>query len=432
MDRPGQQDPRFSRERALRISLIQLPRRAKRIIMLGSDVAGVFGCVALCLWLNLIYPVSAGDLAMLATATLLVALALTRYLGFYHSIVRYLGMGLLMASARVAVGSAIALALFAWLSGMTTQPIQLAVVYGAFCGLFLVGSRYLAQFFLVRRSSGKGKVIIYGAGEAGARVVQAMQGAALYHPIAFIDDNPALQGNQINGLTVYPRSSLPFLTKKHDVARVLLAIPSASRRERQEIIADLEELSVHVQTVPDFVDLISGKARVDEIRDVDVEDLLGRPPVAPNERLMEATLLKKSVLVTGAGGRSAPSCAARSCELAAPAARAVRNMRVGALRDRQGAAGAVGENRHSVRHRATARHRYRTIVACSEVMAVCVSTRCTTRRPTSTCPSWSTTSIEGVLQQRARHDDHRRGGRCESVSQTFVLISTDKAVARPT
>ncbi len=302
MDHPGQQDPRFSRERALRISLIQLPRLTKRLIMLGSDIAGVLGCFALCLWLSLIIPVSVGDLALLATATLLVALALARYLGFYHSIVRYLGIGLLTAAARVAVGAAIALALFAWMSGMTTQPGRLAVVYAAYCGLYLVSSRYLAQFFLVRRSLGKSKVIIYGAGEAGARVVQAMQGAASYRPIAFIDDKPALQGIQIDGLTVYPRSSLPFLIKKYDVARVLLAIPSASRRERQDIIAELEQLSVHVQTVPDFVDLITGKARVDDIRDVDVEDLLSRPPVAPNEHLMAATLLNKSVLVTGAGG----------------------------------------------------------------------------------------------------------------------------------
>jgi FlaA1/EpsC-like NDP-sugar epimerase len=103
---------------------------------------------------------------------------LARFLGFYHSIVRYIGMGLLMAGARVAAGSAIFLALIAWVSGLTTQPYRLAVVYAAFCGLYLVGSRYTAQYYLVRRPSDKNNVIIYGAGESGAQVLQTMQGFA--------------------------------------------------------------------------------------------------------------------------------------------------------------------------------------------------------------------------------------------------------------
>jgi FlaA1/EpsC-like NDP-sugar epimerase len=227
---------------------------------------------------------------------------LARFLGFYHSIVRYLGMGLLVASARVAAGSAVALAGFAWWFGLTTQPLRLAVVYGAFCGLYLVGSRYMAQYLLIRRSPDKAKVIIFGAGEAGVRVMQAMHGNNSFSPVAFVDDDVSKQGKQINGLPVCARAELQRLIDKHHVARVLLAVPSASRRHRQDIITSLEPLSIHVQTVPDFDHLISGKARVDDIHDVDVEDLLSRPPVAPDESLMQATLLNKSVLVTGAGG----------------------------------------------------------------------------------------------------------------------------------
>ena len=270
--------------------------------MLISDAAGFLGCVALAAWVHLINPVTGNELVLLAGSTLIVAHLLARYLGFYHSIVRYLGMGLLMAGARVAVGSAIILASIAWWTGMTTQPFRLAVVYGAFCGLYLIGSRYFAQFFLVRRSYDKAKVVIYGAGEAGARVAQAMQGNHAFSPVAFIDDNRSLQDKRINGLPVYPSIELESLIARHDVSRVLLAFPSASRKRRQQIIAGLEELPVHVQTVPNFDDLISGKARVDDIRDVDVEDLLSRAPVAPDKELMQATLLDKSVMVTGAGG----------------------------------------------------------------------------------------------------------------------------------
>ena len=289
-------------ERAIRDRLIDLPRRSKQLLMLSTDAAGFFGCLVLCGWLQLIDPVFRADGLLLTASTLAVTHLLARFLGFYHSIVRYLGMNLLMAGARVATGSAIFLALIGWYSGLTTQPAQLAVVYAAFCGLYLVGSRYMAQYYLVRRASDKANVIIYGAGESGARVLQAMQGNHSFHPVAFIDDDLAIQDKQISGLRVYPGNSLAALIGKHDVSRVLLALPSASRRRRHEIIEGLEELPVHVQTVPDFNDLISGKARVDDIREVDVEDLLSRAPVAPEDTLMQATLLGKSVMVTGAGG----------------------------------------------------------------------------------------------------------------------------------
>jgi FlaA1/EpsC-like NDP-sugar epimerase len=211
-------------------------------------------------------------------------------------------MELLLAGARVAIGSAIVLALMAYLFATSPQPLKLAVVYFAFCGLYLVGSRYLAQYFLIRRAPGRVNVIVYGAGESGAQVAQAMQGNTLFSLVAFVDDDERTHGKQINGLPVYPRAMLESLIKKHNVSRVLLALPSASRRQRRDIISSLEPLAIHVQTVPDFNDLISGNATFDDIRDIDVQDLLMRSPVAPVEALMQATLLNKSVLVTGAGG----------------------------------------------------------------------------------------------------------------------------------
>jgi FlaA1/EpsC-like NDP-sugar epimerase len=290
------------KERAARDSLIQLPRRTKQLIMLVTDALGFIACVALCGWIQLIDPIVRADGLFVTFASLVLAHVLARYLGFYHSIVRYLGMGLLMAGARVAVGSAVALAALAWWAGITTQPFRLAVVYAAFCGLYLVGSRYFAQYFLVRRAPDKSNVIVYGAGESGARVAQAMHGNNTFKPVAFVDDDPSLHGKQLFGLPIRSRHELEHLISKYNVARVLLAMPSASRRHRQEIITRLEPFSVHVQTVPDFSDLISGKARVDDIREVDVEDLLHRAPVVPHAGLMQATVLDQTVLVTGAGG----------------------------------------------------------------------------------------------------------------------------------
>lgn len=289
-------------ELALRERLIHLPRSTKKFIMLVTDAIGILGCVWLAAWVDVFAGAVSTKALILGATTFVVAHLLARSLGFYHSIVRYLGMGLLFAGARVALGSAAALAVTAWWLGMTNYPFRLAVVYGAFCGLYLVGSRYVAQYFLIRRAPGRDRVIIYGAGESGARVVQAMHGNSAFVPFGFVDDSPLLQGSQMNGLPIYPSADLEDLVSRNRIARVLLAMPTASRRQRRKIIASLEPLPVHVQTVPDFNDLISGKAQVDDIREVDVEDLLSRSPVAPVDSLIQGTLLGKSVLVTGAGG----------------------------------------------------------------------------------------------------------------------------------
>ena len=296
------QDAMRAEQRRLRDRLIKLPRTTKQLLMLVADAVGFLGCVGLVAWVQLLNTTQPQALSLLAAGTLVAAHLLARLLGFYHSIVRYLGMGLLTAGAQVGAGSALMLAGLAWLSGMTTMPLRLAVVYGAFCAFYLVGSRYIAQYFLVRKPESIQNVVIYGAGEAGARVVQAMQGNPVFAPVAFVDDDRTMYDKRVCGLLVRAREDLPWLIQKFDVSHVLLAMPSVSRKERREVIESLEPLPVHVQTVPDIDDLISGKARVNDIREVDVEDLLSRAPVAPYGRLLQANLLDKSVLVTGAGG----------------------------------------------------------------------------------------------------------------------------------
>ena len=291
-----------SAESRLRDRLVNLPRHKKQLLMLVSDAAGFFSCLVLCGWVNLINPVFRPDALLLIAGVLAITHLLARFLGFYHSIVRYLGMGLLMASAKVAAGSTITLASLAWYTGLTELPFRLAVVYGAFCGLYLVGSRYAAQYFLLRRTPGRHNVIVYGAGEAGARVAQAMQGSAINSIVAFVDDDPALNGNMLAGVQVHPRSDLEQLVADRNVSSILLALPSASRKERASIVESLERFAVHVQTIPDLNDIVSGRSKVDELRDVGVEDILGRDAVDPDPALMRATITGKSVMVTGAGG----------------------------------------------------------------------------------------------------------------------------------
>ena len=287
---------------SFRDRLIRLPRGVKQLLMIGADTIGVIGCLGLCVWLHLITPVSVGDLALLLTTSVVITVLLARHLGFYHSIVRYLGMGLVLAGAKVAISAAVMLAVVAAMADMSAEPLKLAVVFAAFCGLYLVGSRYLAQFLLLRRVAGSENVIVFGAGHAGARVVQTLEGSPLHSVVALIDDDPRMQGKVIGGVPVFPRSDIERLISEQSVTRVLLAIPSVSRHARAAIIAELEPLAVHVQTIPDLNDIISGKAKVGELREVGVEDLLGRDAVEPNAELMKTNIAGKSVMVTGAGG----------------------------------------------------------------------------------------------------------------------------------
>jgi len=160
--------------------------------------------------------------------------------------------------------------------------------------------RYLFAATLNGKSAAR--VAIYGAGDAGARLSSVLLGGPDFEPVAFIDDKKSLQGSSINGLTVLGLDALPQMVRQMRIERILLAMPSASRRRRREILTALEPLGLHVQSLPHLTDLIAGKARIDELRDVDVGDLLGRDPVPPNPRLFGSCIRGKCVLVTGAGG----------------------------------------------------------------------------------------------------------------------------------
>jgi FlaA1/EpsC-like NDP-sugar epimerase len=271
-------------------------------LMVSADAVGLLGAIGLCGWLDLMTTSGYLDYFFLFGTSLAVTLLLARYLGFYHSIVRYIGMGLLVAAGKLAAGAGIVLTSILWYGGMTEQPLQLAVVFTAFSGLYFVGSRYTAQYLLIRRTPGESNIVVFGAGEGGARVAQAMQGSHANRIVAFVDDNSSLWGALIAGVHVHPPAELERLIASKRVSRILLALPSASRKERAQVVQRLEELSVHVQTIPDLNDIIGGRARVDDLREVGVEDILGRDAVDPDPELIRSTITGKSVMVTGAGG----------------------------------------------------------------------------------------------------------------------------------
>jgi len=169
--------------------------------------------------------------------------------------------------------------------------------------VFIGGSRMVVRS-LVHRDlmKAKEKVVIYGAGKSGLQLSSILFHGKQLQPIAFVDNKISKQGSILNGIRVYSPDALSDVIEKYNAKRVLLALGHAPRSRRSLIIKQLEEHPVSVQTIPQINDVVSGKARIEEIRDVEIEDLLGRDEVSPDKELLSVCISNKSVMVTGAGG----------------------------------------------------------------------------------------------------------------------------------
>lgn len=284
--------------------LLTLPRPVKRVIMIGADAI----MLPAAFWLSLV--LQADRLIDVAPFRTLfawcVASCVTVFsiLGLYRAIVRFMGA---KAIERIVLAMTLSVAGL-WLCNRSgagpVVPASTWAIYLAVALLYVGGSRFLMRYIGLYSAKPRGvkRVAIYGAGDAGARLSAALLGGSEFQPVAFFDDRKALHGSQINGIAVYAPDDLAKLVITRKIDRVLLAMPSASRRRRREVLSGLEPLGVHVQSLPDLADIISGAARIDELREVDVSDLLGRDPVPPNPQLFESCIRGKSVMVTGAGG----------------------------------------------------------------------------------------------------------------------------------
>lgn len=244
-------------------------------------------------------------LVYLGAALLLSVLVFAR-LGLYRMLVLYMGI---QSSVLLAQCVTLATALLAGAYALSTTggDARLAVlpIFWLLALFLMGGSRLLGKLAiisLVQNFRPKEPVIIYGAGSSGMQLLAALQSGDQYLPVAFVDDGHRLLGSTVHGVRIYGPNSLFELVETFSVRQILLAIPSATHAERKEILSKLEHLPVHVKTVPDMFDMVSGKVGVDEIRDVDIEDLLGRDAVPPDPQLLGACIKQRSVLVTGAAG----------------------------------------------------------------------------------------------------------------------------------
>lgn len=222
--------------------------------------------------------------------------------GLYRTLVRFVTGKILTSIAQGIVAFAIALFISNTLLAAGI-PRSVPIISGLLLLLTIAGLRFVVrQIFRAPMQISKKPVVIYGAGEAGLELLNSLFHGRDYAPIAFVDDDRHLQGLTISGLPVYPPDAIDRLADNAALEVVLLAMPNLSHTRRREIFAWLEGMKLEVKTIPGLSDIISGKAKISELRNVSAEDLLGRDPVAPDEKLLEQNIYGKAVMVTGAGG----------------------------------------------------------------------------------------------------------------------------------
>ncbi len=245
------------------------------------------------------------DFWWIVVAAPLVSIPVFYTFGLYRSMLRYMGIQVGWSIVKGMATSTLLLSALIFFTQTQGFPRSVFIIYFSFGVLLMGGSRVLMRAYLMtvlRLHNPKEAVIIYGAGSAGVQLATALVNANDSKVVAFIDDDKAIQGNLIHGIKVFKKDKLQALIDKYNIKQVLLAMPSVRKSRRRKLLQSLEKFAVRVRTVPGMEDLVSGKSSVEEIQDVDVLDLLGRDSVPPNENLLKACIENKVVMVTGAGG----------------------------------------------------------------------------------------------------------------------------------
>ena len=310
--------------------IINLSRSYKRLIIVFIDsillifVLWASYSIRLDLWY---YPKD--DTLRLILAAPIIGIPIFSKLGLYKSVIRHIDFKslwhILVAVTIYALFwgllSFFAQGDFAGKRGFIIEifPRSVIIINWLLSILVIIGIRVVARFILSEHvkfsffnnkskinldnlDDGKSKVLIYGAGSAGVQLASALSTSSELVPVGFIDDNKDLEGNNISGLNVHSVNNIEDLINKLNVDEVLIAMPSASRSDRFNIIDKLERYPVMVRTLPGLTEIAQGKVKIDDLLQVSIKDLLGRKSVEPNEMLLGKNITNKTVVVTGAGG----------------------------------------------------------------------------------------------------------------------------------
>jgi UDP-N-acetylglucosamine 4,6-dehydratase len=293
---------------------ISLSRQKKAFILISADI--FFAMFALWAALSLrwgeLYIPKHAEWYLFAAAPV-IAVPIFVKLGLYRAIIRYIEIRALWTIIQATMLYALVFSFVLYESGIKGIPRTVLPLNWLNMLLLVGGSRFFARWWLGElylnlgggrgvKSHDKKNVVIYGAGNAGVQLASALGYGSEFKPVAFIDDDVLLHKQKVNGLRIYPLGSLRYLIERHQVSDVLLAMPSANRVRKSEIIHLLEPFAIHIMSMPSLSDIAQGKVTVDSLQEIDIADLLGRDTVAPDQSLLHANIADKVVMVTGAGG----------------------------------------------------------------------------------------------------------------------------------
>lgn len=285
--------------------LLALPRMIKRTILVVSDIIILLGAAWWAAYLTQPQPMRVfSQMLPWVLLSLPLTIMLFARLGFYRAVIRFIDEHALAAIVVGVFSNSIILALLL-LSADIALVDKLVLTHGLITLLGCGFSRLFARMLLFpKHISKKNKlpVLIYGAGSSGRQLALALLNGEQYQPVVFVDDDPSLQHSTILGMNVEPPHRIQQWVSSQQVQRILLAIPSASRSRRRDVLDSLSAMAIPVQTIPGMSDIIDGHMQIDELQDVKIEDLLGRDAVDPKPELLRANIAGKAVLVTGAGG----------------------------------------------------------------------------------------------------------------------------------
>ena len=287
--------------------LAQLSPRLKVLVMIGGDAL----FLPLCMFAATTFRTGSlitgfetvpGVQIVLALLTLPVLGAA----GLYRTVVRYIDLRVLVAASAALAVAVLLVYTLAQLFDVSMLPRSALLIYWFVAFAYVVSSRFIARALLRRGLKNGGRprlrTIIYGAGNAGAQLAQAMQFSLEHKAVCFLDDRKVLQHKTVAGLKVYSPEALTEAIFRHDATQIVIAIPSANTAQKRRLIQRVEGAGLPVRILPGLVDLVDGHADVSDIREVDLADLLGRDAVPPDPALFARNIAAKVVLVTGAGG----------------------------------------------------------------------------------------------------------------------------------
>lgn len=289
--------------------ILALPRIYKRLLAVSTDAISCIFAVSFAYYLRIdswIIPVGAQWISF--AAAILFAIPIFISFGLYRAIFRFAGWPALMAVARAGAIYGLLYSAVFTLVGVTGVPRTIGLIQPILLFVLISTSRGVARFWLgggyeaLLRAGERKRVLIYGAGATGRQLAAALSNSQEMKVVGFVDDDVTLQGSVLNGDVIYPSGNLPELFTRLGIDDVLLALPSISRKRRNEILEVIRGTRVMVRTLPGLSDLASGKLTVSDIRELDIEDLLGRDAVGPNSILLGKNITGKTVMVTGAGG----------------------------------------------------------------------------------------------------------------------------------